>query len=58
MDKSYGLSILPGYQISDNATIYGRLGYQKGYFKYAKYKTNQGALSGLTEYEWLNGFNT
>jgi len=54
--NSYGLSLLPGYQVSDNVLLYGRIGYVKGNFKYAEYKTNTGeGERGVTEHEWLNG---
>lgn len=53
LDKSYGISILPGYQLTNNALVYGRLGYARGNFKYSEYKDN---VNGVTERSWLNGY--
>lgn len=58
IDKSYGLSLLPGYLLTDNVPFYLRLGAVRGCFKYLEYKTDlaTGNTHGLTDSQWLIGF--
>lgn len=57
IDKSYGLSLLPGYFLTDNVPLYLRLGVVRGNFKYSEYKTDlvTGNTHGLTDSQWLTG---
>jgi outer membrane immunogenic protein len=55
--NSYGVSIMPGYNLNPNVALYGRLGWERGDFEYSEYKADLGEPSyGVTEHEWLNAW--
>lgn len=57
IDKSYGVSVLPGYKIVNDWMLYGRVGLARANFKYAEYKSEHSLPTrGVTEWRWLNGF--
>lgn len=55
INKSFGLNLLPGYLITDKLILYGRIGVEKGNFKYSEHKKNPNGTNGKTESKWLTG---
>ncbi|MDO8955052.1 MAG: outer membrane beta-barrel protein [Gammaproteobacteria bacterium] len=57
INKSYGISLSPGYYINSNVALYGRIGFERGDFQYSESKATLGNASyGITENQWLNGW--
>ena len=55
INKSYGVSLLPGFLMTENVVLYGRIGAERGYFKYSEHKIKPNGANGITETKWLNG---
>jgi outer membrane immunogenic protein len=54
--ESYGVSILPGIKLTNNALLYGRIGYVKGRFKYSESNTySSGSSDNFSGSSWLDG---
>lgn len=56
LNRSFGVSFLPGYAVVPRAILYARLGVVRGRFNYQETKLFANQSAEVNQTEWLNGY--